>query len=102
MFRSSDHDPVVVGIRLGENVNVNELPFDEKVKIYPTVVSEILHIDNAEDAYVQIFSVNGIKLYQQLLKGNELNVKEAGLIPGAYIIRVLDENRIVSRIIFVK
>ena len=102
MFRSSDHDPVVVGIRLGENVNVNELPFDEKVKIYPTVVSEILHIDNAEDAYVQIFSVNGIKLYQQLLKGNELNVKEAGLIPGAYIIRVLDESRIVSRIIFVK
>ena len=102
MFRSSDHDPVIVGIRLGENVNTNTLPFDEKVKIYPGVVSEILHIDNAEGAFVQIFSLNGIKLYQHILDGNQLNVKEVGLIPGAYIIRVLGEDRIKSQIIFVK
>lgn len=102
MFRSSDHDPVIVGIRLGEIVNVNTLPFDEKVKIYPGLVSEILHIDNAEGAFVQIFSINGIKLLQQSIEENQLNVRELGLIPGAYLVRVLGENRIKSQIIFVK
>ncbi|MHB9055228.1 MAG: ExeM/NucH family extracellular endonuclease [Paludibacteraceae bacterium] len=100
MYRSSDHDPVVVGLKLGENVNVDTL--SKKVKIYPSVVDEILHIDNAENAYVQIFAMSGIKIHQEKLTSGQLNVKDLGLIPGTYIVRVLGENKIVSQIMTVK
>lgn len=104
MFRSSDHDPVVVGIRLGENVNVNTLPFDEKVKIFPTVVDSYIRVQHAENAYIQVYSLNGIKLYENRVHSTdeEFTVSELGLISGAYIVRLLGENRIVSQIIFVK
>lgn len=102
MYRSSDHDPVVVGLRLGENVNVNTLPFEKRVKIYPAIVDEILHIDNAENAYVQIFAMSGIKIHQEKLTSGWLNVNDLGLIPGVYIVRVLGENKIASQIITVK
>ncbi len=104
MFRSSDHDPVVVGIRLGENINLNTLPFEEKVRILPSVIDTYFKVQNAENAYIQIYSLNGIKLYQDIVRSadDEFSVSEIGLIPGAYVVRLLGENRIMSRIIFVK
>ena len=104
MFRSSDHDPVVVGIRLGDNVNVNSLPFEEKVRILPTVVDTYFRVQHAENAYIQVFSLNGIKLFQDVVRSadQEFSVSSLGLIPGAYVVRLLGENTIVSRIIFVK
>lgn len=104
MFRSSDHDPVVVGIRLGDNVNVNSLPFEEKVQILPTIVDTYFRVQYAENAYIQVFSLNGIKLFQDVVRSadQEFSVSILGLIPGAYLVRLLGENTIVSRIIFVK
>lgn len=104
MFRSSDHDPVVVGIRLGDYVNVNSLPFEEKVQILPTIVDTYFMVQHAENAYIQVFSLNGIKLFQDVVRSadQEFSVSSLGLIPGAYVVRLLGENTIVSRIIFVK
>ena len=104
MFRSSDHDPVVVGIRLGDNVNVNSLPFEEKVQILPTIVDTYFRVQHTENAYIQVFSLNGIKLFQDVVRSadQEFSVSSLGLIPGAYVVRLLGENTIVSRIIFVK
>lgn len=102
MFRSSDHDPIVVGISLGNTVN--NLPFDERVKIFPTASSDIFNVTNADGAYIQIYSLNGIKLFEQSVHSDDfrLDVKALGLIPGAYIVRLLGESRIARRIVFVK
>ena len=104
MFRSSDHDPVVLGIRLGDYVNVNSLPFEEKVQILPTIVDTYFRVQHAENAYIQVYSLNGIKLFQDVVRSadQEFSVSSLGLIPGAYVVRLLGENTIVSRIIFVK
>ena len=64
LFRSSDHDPVIVGLALGKNVNTDLLEFHERVSIYPTIVTDKLHIDRAKEGIMQIFSINGI---QQIL-----------------------------------
>ena len=100
MFRSSDHDPIIVGIALGYNSNGTIT--DEDVKIYPTVVSDVLNIDVDENAIVQVFSINGVKLYDKELIDKKLNIKNINLIQGAYIVRVLNNNRITQQVIFVK
>ncbi len=104
MFRSSDHDPIIVGIVLGKNVNSNLLEFEERVKIYPTLVHESLHVDMANEAYIQIYSLNGVKLFQDKIDSDTftLELHQLTLAPGAYIVRVLGEQRIVRQVIFVK
>lgn len=100
MFRSSDHDPIIVGIALGYNSNGGII--DNDVKIYPTVVSDVLNIDADEKAIVQIFTVSGIKLYENNLIDKVLSVKNINLIQGAYVVRVLNDGHIIQQIIFVK
>lgn len=103
MFRCSDHDPVIVGISLGENViDDEEQPSDKLLKIYPTVVSDILNIEVADNSIVQIFAVSGIKLYDKEITGQTIDIKQARLLPGAYILRVLYDGKIHQQVIFVK
>ncbi|MFV0392437.1 MAG: ExeM/NucH family extracellular endonuclease [Paludibacteraceae bacterium] len=103
MFRSSDHDPVIIGIALGQSSTENTV--DEKVKIYPSVVNDYLHVKDATNFYIQLYALSGIKLYQSQINTNEfdLNIKNTvGLISGIYIVRVLGEGRIIYQLIVVK
>lgn len=104
MFRCSDHDPVIVGMRLGEKVNANTLPFEEKVKIYPTIVETNFKIKNAQNAYIQVFGLNGVKVFQDKINSSEeeFSIDQLKIKSGAYIIRVLGESTIVSQILLVK
>ncbi len=104
MYRCSDHDPVVVGLALGKNVNSGMLDFEERVAIYPTIVTEVLNIDRADGAYVQIFSLNGIMLLQEQITSDtySLEPQKLGLSPGSYLVRVLGEERIVRQLIIVR
>lgn len=104
MYRCSDHDPVVVGISLGNNSNISMLPFEEKVKVYPTLISDYFTIENAEKGFYQIFSLNGVKIAEnQILSNKETLYKnKLELASGAYILRVLGEGRIIRHIIIVK
>lgn len=104
MYRCSDHDPVIVGISLGEIVidDEEQQPSDKLLKIYPTVVTDILNIEVADNSIAQIFAVNGIKLYEKEITGQTLDIKQARLLPGAYILRVLYDGKIHQQIIIVK
>ncbi len=105
MFRCSDHDPIVVGISLGNDVNTLSMTFDERVKVFPTVTSDLINISQADGGYIQIFSLNGIKLYENSIDSDSFSLSlksELGLVSGAYIVRLLGENRMVRRIVFVK
>lgn len=104
MYRCSDHDPVIVGLSLGNSVNVDLLPFDQKVKIYPTVIDTYFNVENAENAYIQIFSLNGILIFEDQITSSphEYNISKIGLAQGAYVVRVLGDSAIARRIIIVK
>ncbi|MFV0470844.1 MAG: ExeM/NucH family extracellular endonuclease [Paludibacteraceae bacterium] len=104
MYRCSDHDPIVVGISLGETSDIGLSPFNERVKIYPTFVKKVFTIKNGEGGYVQIYSLSGIKLFEEQIQNNEqmLNPKAMGLPPGAYIVRLLGEGTIAKHIILVE
>jgi len=104
MYRSSDHDPVVVGLSLGTYSNVNFLPFEDKVSIKPTVIADDYFIvSNAKNAYIQLFSVNGVLLKQEKMESNEhrVDITKLHLSSGVFLVRVLGEGR-VKRLMVVK
>ncbi|VBB45255.1 Extracellular ribonuclease/nuclease fusion protein [uncultured Paludibacter sp.] len=104
MYRCSDHDPVVVGISLGVISDVSSLPFDEKVKVYPTYVKEYFTVENAEEGYIQIYSLNGVKLYETQIQSNKetFSKETLQLQSGAYVVRILGEKSMARRMIIVK
>ena len=110
MYRSSDHDPVVVGISLGNPNNVDFLSFDEKVMIKPTLVSDNhFTIYNAFKAginnksFYQLYSVSGILLQQGEILSNEflVDVSNLHLSSGVYLVRALGEGT-VKRLMVIK
>ena len=104
MYRCSDHDPVVVGLSLGKYSNVNFMPFEDKVSIKPTVITDDYFIvTNAKDAYIQMFSVNGVLLKQEKMESNEhkVSIDKLQLSSGVFLVRVLGEGR-VKRLMVVK
>lgn len=104
MYRCSDHDPVVVGVSLGISSNIDALPFEEKVKVYPTRVYDYFTVDNAENGYIQIYSLNGIKLFESHIQSNSetFTKEQTGIRSGAYIVRILGEGTMIRRVILVR
>jgi len=96
MYRSSDHDPVVVGISLGTYNNVNFLSFEDKVSIKPTLVANEFTVSNAIGAYIQLYTVNGVLLKQQkIVQENQIvEVGSLHLAAGVYLVRVLGEGKV--------
>ncbi|HNX89983.1 MAG TPA: endonuclease/exonuclease/phosphatase family protein, partial [Paludibacteraceae bacterium] len=104
MYRCSDHDPVVVGISLSSGADIDTLPSGKNVKIYPTIVKYTFTIKDAENFYLQIFSANGLKMYETQISSSvaEFDVRQLGLPAGAYVVRVLGNGTIGRQIILVK
>ena len=103
MYRCSDHDPVVVGIKLDINSSIDS-NFENKVKIYPSVTFDLFTIKNAANSFIEIYSLGGIKYFEGQIQNDTevISAKDIGLKSGAYIIRLLGENSIARRVIFVK
>ncbi|NLO72308.1 MAG: ExeM/NucH family extracellular endonuclease [Porphyromonadaceae bacterium] len=104
MFRSSDHDPIIIGIALGHSVDGDIS--DNKIKIYPTMVSDILTIEVDDNSRVQIYTLSGIKIYDDKIKDQKVDIGkekyETRISTGAYILRVLNKGKIHQQIIFIK
>ena len=104
MYRCSDHDPVVVGIALSGSSDIDTVPSGKNVKIYPTLVTNTFTVKGAENFYIQIFSVNGVKIYENQVASSvaEYDVRTLGLSAGAYVVRVLGNGTIGRQMIIVR
>ena len=104
MYRCSDHDPVVVGISLSSGADVDTIPSGKNVKIYPTLVSTTFTVKGAENFYIQIFSANGVKMYENQISTSvaEYDVHTLGLPAGAYVVRVFGNGTIGRQMIIVR
>lgn len=93
MYRYSDHDPVVVGLLLGNVSGINDVSFGDKVKISPNVVSDHFVVSNAGGATIQLYSIDGVLKKKYVLSSNEESVfvSDLNLSPGVYLVRVLGE-----------
>ena len=104
MYRCSDHDPVVVGMALSGSSDIDTVPSGKNVKIYPTLVTNTFTVKGAENFYIQIFSMNGVKIYENQVASSvaEYDVRTLGLSAGAYVVRVLGNGTIGRQMIIVR
>lgn len=100
MYRCSDHDPVVVGIRLG-NLNGFENPSDSSVKIQPTIVEGSFNVLNAMDGFLELFDIQGNKLLSKSINSNSFEINLTSITSGIYIAKVYANNKI-ARISIIK
>ncbi len=95
MYRSSDHDPVVVGLRLGTGTPTDNVEIDDSRIIYGG--EGIIGVASAENNIMQIYSVTGQLIYTNLITSNDyvISTKELGLNNGIYVIKLTNEENCV-------
>ncbi len=93
MYRCSDHDPVVVGIRLG-TTNGFENPSKSAVKIQPTLIENSFNVLNAMNGLMELFDLQGNKLLTKTIDSNSFETNIQLLTSGIYIVKVYANNKI--------
>ena len=84
MFRSSDHDPIIVGLRLDSTATYNPEVIHPKMEIYYSDNTPYIH--NAEGGYYIIYKWDGQVVQQSRITHNDQTIE--GLQQGLYIINV--------------
>jgi len=101
MYRSSDHDPVVVGLSLGTLNAVRNIPSESKIRIEPSIVNDHFVVSGAENDVIQLFNSNGIILLNEKIMSDKytVNLSRLNLSSGMYFVRSLNESVIKKLII---
>ena len=91
MYRSSDHDPVVVGLRLGTRTPTDNVEIDDSRIIYGA--EGFIGIAAAKDNEIRIYSLTGQLVYNDVVDSNDfvVSTSELGLTDGIYIIKLTNE-----------
>ena len=99
MYRSSDHDPVVVGLRLGIGTSVDDTETDDSRIIYGG--EGIIGIAAAKDNEMRIYSLTGQLVYNDVIDSNDfvVSTSELGLKDGIYIVKLTNgENCVIEKL----
>ncbi len=108
MYRSSDHDPVVVGIRLADDGEV--VAYDDDVEIVHSQSSpNEFTVLNADRHYMKIVTVGGIVMGEVQITSDEqtFDTHALGLGAGVYVlqfteIKAIEPKRFVRKLILTK
>lgn len=91
MFRCSDHDPIIVGLRLGENMAVDVAESYTRCEVGKSGGKPVIRY--ADGGYFRIFSISGELMTAGSISGSEYSV-ERELPQGMYIVNVYVEGRV--------
>ena len=96
MYRSSDHDPVVVGLRLGSGTSTDNIEIDDSRIIYGG--EGIIGIAAAKDNEMRIYSVTGQLIYSDIVDSNDfvISTTELGLKDGIYIVKLTNNENCIT------
>ena len=91
MFRCSDHDPVIVGLRLDSNaISVPELIFNE---INIRYIEDVPYLCNGEGGWYQIYALDGTLRSNGLKKIASREEPLENLPSGLYIVNTYSEGK---------
>ena len=92
MYRSSDHDPVVVGLRLGTGTPTDNIEANDSRIIYGG--EGYIGIAAAKENEMRVYSVTGQLVYSDVVDSNDfvISTSQLGLTNGIYIVKLTDEN----------
>ena len=89
MFRSSDHDPVLVGLRL--DTTYTAVPGISVPDVSIGIHNFTPYIYNAEGGYYIVYRIDGIKVKEQSILSNQEEIN--GLDPGLYILNIYGQGK---------
>jgi hypothetical protein len=84
MFRCSDHDPVIVGLRLDQSAIYNPEVNINSYEVY--YEGETPCIRNAQDGWYRIYRVDGNLVKEAKIESNEQTIED--LSQGIYILNI--------------
>ena len=89
MYRSSDHDPVVVGLALGVFTSVDNLTQDDKMRISPSIVRDYFIVSNANGLKIMLYNADGRLLKQEMISSDNYQIDIGGLnlSSGVYMVK---------------
>ena len=99
MYRSSDHDPVVVGLRLGYRTPTDNTEIDDSRIIYGG--EGMIGIASAKDNEIKIYTLTGQLVYGDIVDSNDfvISTTELGLKDGIYIVKLTNgENCVIEKL----
>lgn len=91
MFRCSDHDPVLVGLCLGQEAK-DPVPY-VTCMARPNAIT----IRNAEGGYVRIYDINGLLMTDERVTTAQHDVLTANLPAGLYIIHLYINGEVIQQ-----
>ena len=89
MFRSSDHDPVLVGLRL--DTTYTAVPGVSVPDVSIGIHNFTPYIYNAEGGHYIVYRIDGIKVKEQSILSNQEEIN--GLDPGLYILNIYGQGK---------
>lgn len=89
MFRSSDHDPVLVGLRL--DTTYTAVPGISVPDVSIGIHNFTPYIYNAEGGHYIVYRIDGIKVKEQSILSNPEEIN--GLDPGLYILNIYGQGK---------
>lgn len=98
MFRSSDHDPVLVGLRL--DTTYTTTPDISAPDVTIGIQNYIPYIYNADGGYYIVYRIDGIKVKEQSISSSKEEIN--GLHPGMYILNIYGQGKCHKMKIWIK
>lgn len=104
MFRSSDHDPVIVGLRLDSTLSYNPQVFINNTHIYEQSDSVVVYNAGTTidyPSYYEIYTIEGMLLHREEIEYDEHPIPCPNA-PGMYMIRIYTNGSVIQKKILVK
>ena len=74
---------------------------NKRFTVYPNPANDLIHIEGAGNAEVELFTLHGQLLKRKALTDEENTISVIGLPAGQYIIRIKNKNRIFSDLLII-
>ena len=90
MYRSSDHDPVVVGLRLGVGTSIDDVELDDDRIVYGG--DGVIGVASAAGSEMTIYTLMGQVVYREKIESDDytMSISEVGLCAGIYVVKLSD------------
>jgi hypothetical protein len=90
MYRSSDHDPVVVGLRLGVGTSIDDAELDDDRIVYGG--DGVIGVASAVGSEMTIYTLMGQVVYREKIESDDytMSISEVGLCAGIYVVKLSD------------
>ena len=101
MFRCSDHDPVLVGLKLGANIIDDRVPDASAAHMHISLTDGGMPVFHyAAGGYYVIYTLSGYPVAQGNISGPEFTLPEP-LASGFYVVSVYVENIVLHKKVYI-